>query len=96
MRILFVVNSYFSQGNGLDESARRTVEALRAAGQEVRVLSGKNFENPDGPQPVKPNGKRFHRRMLKNNFPHTFIELHGKHNWTMWQQCLREFVIRNF
>ena len=51
MRILFVVNSYFSQGNGLDESARRTVEALRAAGQEVRVLFGKNFENPDGPQP---------------------------------------------
>ena len=44
MRILFVVNSYFSQGNGLDESARRTVEALRAAGQEVRVLSGKNFD----------------------------------------------------
>lgn len=45
---------------------------------------------------LKPNGKRFHKRMLKNNFPHTFIELHGKHNWTMWQQCLREFVIRNF
>ena len=57
MRILFVVNSYFSQGNGLDESARRTVEALRAAGQEVRVLSGKNFENPDGPQPDYPMEK---------------------------------------
>ena len=51
MRILFVVNSYFSQGNGLDESARRTVQALRDAGQEVRVLSGENFENPNGPQP---------------------------------------------
>ena len=32
MKILFVVNSYFSKGNGLDESARRTVQALRAAG----------------------------------------------------------------
>ncbi len=42
---------------------------------------------------LKPNGKRFHKRMLKNNFPHTFIELHGKHNWTMWQQCLRQFLI---
>lgn len=42
---------------------------------------------------LKPNGKRFHRRMLKQNFPHTFIELHGKHNWTMWQQCLRQFLI---
>lgn len=41
---------------------------------------------------LKPNGKRFHRRMLKQNFPHTFIELHGKHNWTMWQQCLRQFL----
>ena len=41
---------------------------------------------------LKPNGKRFHKRMLKNNFPHTFIELHGKHNWTMWQQCLRQFL----
>jgi glycosyltransferase involved in cell wall biosynthesis len=51
MKILFVVNSYFSQGNGLDESARRTVQALREAGQEVRVLSGKNMEEPDGPQP---------------------------------------------
>lgn len=42
---------------------------------------------------LKPNGKRFHRRMLKQNFPHTFIELHGKHNWIMWQQCLRQFLI---
>ena len=51
MKILFVVNSYFSKGNGLDESARRTVQALRDAGQEVRVLSGPNLEEPDGPQP---------------------------------------------
>lgn len=49
MKILFVVNNFFCQGNGLDESARRTVKALREAGQEVRVLSGKNLEDPNGP-----------------------------------------------
>ena len=51
MKILFVVNNFFCQGNGLDESARRTVQALRDAGQEVRVLSGPNIHNPDGPHP---------------------------------------------
>ncbi len=49
MKILFVVNNFFCEGNGLDESARRTVKALREAGQEVRVLSGKNLEDPNGP-----------------------------------------------
>jgi glycosyltransferase involved in cell wall biosynthesis len=49
MKILFVVNNFFCQGNGLDESARRTVKSLREAGQEVRVLSGKNLEDPNGP-----------------------------------------------
>ena len=51
MKILFVVNNFFCQGNGLDESARRTVQALREAGQEVRVLSGKNLEDPNGERP---------------------------------------------
>ena len=51
MKILFVVNNFFCQGNGLDESARRTVQALREAGQEVRVLSGRNLENPNGERP---------------------------------------------
>ena len=49
MKILFVVNNFFCQGNGLDESARRTVKALIDAGQDVRVLSGKNLEDPNGP-----------------------------------------------
>lgn len=49
MKILFVVNNFFCQGNGLDESARRTVKALSDAGQDVRVLSGKNLEDPNGP-----------------------------------------------
>ena len=51
MKILFVVNNYFCKGNGLDESARRTVQALREAGQEVRVLSGPNLEDVNGPKP---------------------------------------------
>ena len=79
MRILFVVNSYFSQGNGLDESARRTVEALRSAGQEVRVLSGKNFENPDGPQPEYAMEK-FHFPLMQpmlDSFGYAYADWHG-------------------
>ena len=79
MRILFVVNSYFSQGNGLDESARRTVEALRAAGQQVRVLSGKNFENPNGPQPDYPMDK-FHFPLMQpmlDSFGYAYADWHG-------------------
>ncbi|MBR0195094.1 MAG: glycosyltransferase [Paludibacteraceae bacterium] len=79
MRILFVVNSYFSQGNGLDESARRTVQALRAAGQEVRVLSGKNFENSDGPQPEYPMEK-FHFPLMQpmlDSFGYAYADWHG-------------------
>ena len=79
MRILFVVNSYFSQGNGLDESARRTVEALRVAGQEVRVLSGKNFENPNGPQPEYPMEK-FHFPLMQpmlDSFGYAYADWHG-------------------
>lgn len=51
MKILFVVNNIFCQGNGLDASARRTVQALRDAGQDVRVLSCENVNDPNGPQP---------------------------------------------
>lgn len=53
MKILFVLNNYYSVGNGLAASARRTVAALREAGEEVRVLSGPNHQ-PGGPQPDYP------------------------------------------
>ena len=79
MNILFVVNSYYSQGNGLDESARRTAKALREAGQEVRVLSGKNFENPDGPQPDYPMEK-FHFPLMQpmlDSFGYAYADWHG-------------------
>ena len=41
---------------------------------------------------LRPNGKRFHKRMNKRNFPHQYIELRGKHNWAMWQECLKHFL----
>ena len=50
MKILFVVNNYYASGNGLSASARRTVQYLREAGEEVRVLSGRNHEAEE-PQP---------------------------------------------
>lgn len=79
MHILFVLNSYYSQGNGLDESARRTVQALREAGQEVRVLSGKNFENPNGPQPDYPMEKFYFPLMqpMLDSFGYAYADWHG-------------------
>jgi len=50
MKILFVLNNFYTTGNGLAASARRTVAALKEAGEEVRVLSGPNH-TPGGPQP---------------------------------------------
>lgn len=50
MKILFVVNNISCKGNGLNESARRTVQVLKEAGQDVRILSGKNLEGTDGPK----------------------------------------------
>lgn len=50
MKILFVINNYYVNGNGMSTSARRTVGRLRAAGHEVRVLSGRGDrpeERPD-------------------------------------------------
>ena len=50
MKILFVLNNYYTTGNGLSASARRTVQALKDAGEDVRVLSGPNLTG-SGPQP---------------------------------------------
>ena len=50
MKILFVVNNYYASGNGLSASARRTVQFLKQAGEDVRVISGKNHEAEE-PQP---------------------------------------------
>ena len=50
MKVLFVVNNHYATGNGLSASCRRTVEYLKEAGVDVRVLSGRNHE-ADAPQP---------------------------------------------
>ena len=50
MKVLFVVNGFYAKGNGLSGSARRTVRKLKAAGIDVKVLSGAN-QDPNGEQP---------------------------------------------
>lgn len=50
MKILFVVNNYYIEGNGLSASARRTVNLLCSAGHDVKVLSAGNPYS-DFPQP---------------------------------------------
>ncbi len=53
MKVLFVINSIYTKGNGLATSARRTVRYLKEAGVDVRVLSAKN-PDPNGEQPDFP------------------------------------------
>ena len=50
MKILFVLNNFYTKGNGLVASAQRTVKKLIEAGEEVKVLSAPN-KDIDGPQP---------------------------------------------
>lgn len=79
MKILFVVNNYFCKGNGLDESARRTVQALRDAGQEVRVLSGPNLEDLNGPHPDF-EMENFHFPLMQpmlDSFGYNYADWHG-------------------
>lgn len=53
MKVLFVINSLYVKGNGLNTSARTTIGNLKKAGVDVRVLSMKNLD-PSGPQPDYP------------------------------------------
>ena len=53
MKILFVINSYYAQGNGMAASSRRVAACLKEAGHEVRVLSGPNLAAAE-PQPEFP------------------------------------------
>lgn len=46
MKILFVINNLYVRGNGLSASARRIVHELKAAGEDVRVLTGCNPDKP--------------------------------------------------
>lgn len=51
MKILYVMNNAYTEGNGLAGSCRRTVKLLREAGEDVRLLSarGGHGEEPDFP-----------------------------------------------
>lgn len=70
MKILFVLNNYYTKGNGLSASARRTVQALKDAGEDVRVLSGPDLTG-SGSQPDFP--------LKKFTFPlvQGIIDAHG-------------------
>jgi len=46
MKILFVINNLYIRGNGLSASARRIIHELKAAGEDVRVLTGCDPEKP--------------------------------------------------
>lgn len=80
MKILFVVNNFFCKGNGLDESARRTVQALREAGQDMRVLSGPNLEDPNGEHPdfEVPNFEFPIIQPLLTKFDYNYADWRGK------------------
>lgn len=54
-------------------------------GQSYIVYVGKNDF-------FKPNGKRFHRRMTKADYPHQYIETQGGHDWPVWRKCLSDFL----
>ena len=54
MKVLFVGNSLYYNGNGLAKSARVTMERLRNAGLEVRSLSMAGDENMPKPDYVMP------------------------------------------
>ena len=41
---------------------------------------------------LRASGKRFHRYLTKQNFPHRFYQPDGKHNWVMWRKCLSHFL----
>ena len=53
MKILFVINSYYSQGNGMAAATRRFAKCLQEAGHVIHVLSGPNL-TAAVPQPEFP------------------------------------------
>lgn len=86
MKILFVLNNYYATGNGLSASARRTVKALRDAGEEVGILSGPNKDS-SGPQPdfLLPN---FHFPIFQ-----PIIEAHG-YQFASTEKAIVEEAVR--
>jgi len=40
------------------------------------------------------NGRRFHRRLTKLGFPHTYTETGGSHTWRNWRLYLTDFLLQ--
>ena len=58
MKVLYVVNNYYAEGNGLSASARRTVKYLKEAGLEVKTISAANpYSNLEEPDYILPDFK---------------------------------------
>ena len=55
MKVLFVCNNAFNQGNGLSVSIHNTIRKLREHGVDARLMAIGN-PDPDGPQPEFPLG----------------------------------------
>lgn len=55
MKVLFVCNNAFNEGNGLSVSIHNTIRKLREYGVDARLMAIGN-PNPDGPQPEFPLG----------------------------------------
>ena len=55
MKVLFVCNNAFNEGNGLSVSIHNTIRKLREHGVDARLMAIGN-PNPDGPQPEFPLG----------------------------------------
>ena len=85
MKILFILNNFYAIGNGLSASARRTVQALRAAGQEVRIVTGPN-DDPDGPKPDY-ELKWFHFPIFQ-----PIVEAHGYHFASTDKKIIEEAI----
>ena len=55
MKVLFVCNNAYNQGNGLSVSIHNTIRKLREHGVDARLMAIGN-PDPDGPQPEFPLG----------------------------------------
>ena len=42
------------------------------------------------------SGKRFHRRLNRIRYPHTFVTWRGGHDWALWRACLADFLSTAF
>ena len=57
MKVLYVVNSLYSKGNGLCNAVRRNMKELEKRGIEIRVLSGMNHNGDEQPDYILPDYK---------------------------------------